>query len=229
MKKLLRVLMLGVICAFALSLFLLIGCERQKETKTKERQELVASLREQYPYAKSGTASRTAFSKLFPEKNTWLKAGDYIFRAEVAGNWETYNVISSPTDENGSSMDIEVVFYLLPVHVVELIDARDGQEVPEGIIWIAYSFADFNYDDEERFPVGSSFVFIGSPAIRPTEYKDSTVVGADTLLTFYVTEDNIVLAFGAEQMVDEISGYTYDDFKSFISSISEKSGWHRTN
>lgn len=189
--------------------------------KTGDRQEIAAALREQYPYAKSGTSTRTPFSKVFPEKGTWLKAGDYVFRAEVAGDWEIY----SETAGTGGQ-DISVSCYLLPVKVTEVLESKEGVNAPSGLIWVVYGMADFNFADAVRFPVGSSFVFVGSPALHLTEYQDKLVVGGDTLLTFYITENDIVLAFGYEPMVDELSGYNYQDFKVQIADIAKKSGWN---
>ncbi len=143
-----------------------------------------------------------------------------MFRAEVAGDWEIYS-------ENAGTggQDITVSFYLLPVKVTEVLESKEGVNAPSGLIWVVYGMTDFNFTDAARFPIGSSFVFVGSSALHLTEYQDKPVVGADTLLTFYVTENDIVLAFGYEPMVDELSGYSYEDFKVQIGNIANTSGW----
>ena len=195
-----------------------------KTGASDHRKEIAASLREQYPYAQSGTSSRTPFSKVFPEKDTWLKAGDSVFRAEVTGDWVIYSKTESTEEQAGTNTAATV--YLLPVKVTEVLDCKAGVTAPSGLIWVAYSMTDLNYcDDAVRFPVGSSFVFVGFPAMWPTEYQDKPVMGADTLMTFYVTDNDIVLAFGYEPMVDELSGYNYSDFKAQIDNIAKTSGW----
>ena len=224
--------------SFAACLFLLIGIFTVvrsgafpnilagKTGTSDHRMEIAASLREQYPYAQSGTASRTPFSKVFPEKDSWLKAGDYVFRAEVAGDWEIYSrTISTAEGVDPNTTD---EFYLLPVKVTDVLESKEGVNAPSGLIWVVYSMTDLSYyNDAVRFPIGSSFVFVGSPALHLTEYQDKPVVGVDTLLTFYVAENDIVLAFGDEPMVDELSGYNYEDFKVQISNIAKASGWKR--
>lgn len=212
------------VLAIALILFAFYAIHLQKQIQN--RQDIAAELREQYPFAKSGLSSTMSYSVLFPEKDTWLKLGDYVFRAEVSGDWEFISWVSSPTDKANSGLDTEVVFYLLPVKVTEWLDSRDGQELPGDELWIAYSFVDFNFDDAKQFSPGSSFIFDGSPANRISEYKGIPVVGADTLRTFYITDDETVLSFGFEPVTDELSGYSYEEFKGRIKEIAEKSGWH---
>lgn len=217
-----------IISLFIVSIVLagMIGYKLNTLKELQDRQITAAVLRERYPFAQSSIASRTPFSLVFPEKDTWLKLTDFVFRAEVVGDWKIHRQTTNPTGDSNNGLDTIVETYYLPVKVTEWLDVRNGKEIPDDQVWVAYSFVDFNFSDTTLFPVGSSFVFVGgSPRLRH-EYYGKPVIGVDTLLTFYLTDNEIVLSFGAEPMINEFSGYSYEDFTSHIKRVAEKSGWH---
>lgn len=217
-----------IVSVFIVAVFLvsMIGFKFNIQKQLQNQQKTAAVLREQYPFAQSSIASRTPFSYVFPEKDTWLKLTDYVFRAEVVGDWEIRRRTINPTGDSNNGLDAIVETYYLPVKVTEWLDVRNGKEIPDNQIWVAYSFVDFNYSDASLFPVGSSFVFVGESPLQSREYCGKPVIGVDTLLTFYITDNEIILSFGAEQTINEFSGYSYGDFTAQIKRVADKSGWH---
>ena len=207
------------------------ACDAQAEAyfsvdrEQRRRQALAASLREDYPFCRDTLADRASFSYLFPEGD-WLRYSDYAFRAEVVGDWETLSRTLSPSGNPGDGLDTVVDTCLLPVKVTEWLDSRDGTELPEDPLWLAWTYVVFDFADMEHFPVGASFVFCGSPASGMKEYRGQPVVSSATPLTFYVTEDGHILSFDWEPAVDAYSGETYEEFRDVLRRVAGISGWH---
>ncbi len=198
-----------------LVMFAVCACSNPERLERLSDQE-VGRLRGEYPYCSEPSFDYEPVYHLSDLNN--IAAAVVV---TVTDEWYSNEYNISPFDEDVNWAENTTVGWFLPVHVDEVLWATDDWSGAEQIDLYFYSAISFS--DYHVFQEGKQYLcLIGT--LKDTvlfEGETDTIYAGSPFCSFYITDQNYLMAMSTLPATDQYSGYHFDLFCTQVATAME--------